>query len=121
MYPFLNPALFYPTAIGGGEVDTTSTIANARARSMRQDIIGYSPTQGAEIDITPDTLISTLQSEIEKQFGIRCHINCRPWGLRLRKDYPQKTRFKKTKQLELRADSYQKAKPKRRANINSAD
>lgn len=77
MYPFLNPALFYPTAIGGGEVDTTSTIANARARSIRQDIIGYSPTQGAEIDITPDTLISTLQAEIEKQFGIRCHINCR--------------------------------------------
>jgi hypothetical protein len=77
MYPFLNPALFYPETIGGGEVDTSSTIANARARSLRQDIVGYSSTLGAEIDITPDTLISTLQSEIEKQFGICCYINCR--------------------------------------------
>ena len=34
LYPCLNPALFYPKVIGGGEVDTASTIANARAKGF---------------------------------------------------------------------------------------
>lgn len=78
LYPFLNPALFYPKEIGGGEADTSSTIANARARSVRQDKKGYTATGEAEINVTPETKIKTFQKEIEKYFLVNCYIQCRP-------------------------------------------
>jgi hypothetical protein len=78
LYPYLNPALFYPDAIGGGEVDTAATIANARARSVRQDLKGYTPTGEAEVSVTPQTTIREFQEAIEKHFGVRCIMQCRP-------------------------------------------
>lgn len=84
LYPYLNPALFYPKDIGGGEVDTTSTIANARARSIRQDKKGYTPTGEAEISVNPLLKVSTFQKEIEKHFSVKCVMQCRA---------PQKTFF----------------------------
>jgi hypothetical protein len=78
IYPYLNPALFYPKEIGGGEVDTSSTIANARARSVRQDKKGYTATGESEVNITSDTPLKKFQEEIEKNFLVKCYINCRP-------------------------------------------
>ena len=78
LYPCLNPALFYPKVIGGGEVDTASTIANARARSIRQDKKGYTSTGESEISITPDTKIKDFQKEINKHFLVECFVQCRP-------------------------------------------
>lgn len=78
IYPYLNPALFYPSSIGGGEVDTSSTIANARARSVRQDLKGYTSTGSAEISVTPETKIKDFQSAIEKHFLVKCYVQCRP-------------------------------------------
>ena len=77
MYPYLNPALFYPKEIGGGEVDTSSTIANARGRSLRQDINGYSSSGQAEINIMDDMKVKLFQKEMEEHFKIKCNINCR--------------------------------------------
>lgn len=78
LYPYLNPALFYPKAIGGGEVDTKSTIANARGRSNRQDKKGYTSTGEAEINITDNTKIKDFQKEITKHFLVDCYVQCRP-------------------------------------------
>jgi len=78
LYPFLNPALFYPESIGGGEVDTSSTIANARARSIRQDKKGYTPSGEAEINITAKMKVKLFQKEMEKHFSVKCYIQCRP-------------------------------------------
>lgn len=78
MYPYLNPALFYPKEIGGGEVDTSSTIANARARSIRQDKKGYTATGESEINVSPDTTLKKFQDEMKKNFHVVCSINCRP-------------------------------------------
>jgi len=78
LYPYLNPALFYPDAIGGGEVDTSSTIANARGRSVRQDKNGYSTSGEIEVNITPDTEVRVFQKEMEKQFSVKCYVQCRP-------------------------------------------
>jgi hypothetical protein len=77
IYPFLNPALFYPNEIGGGEVDTKSTIANARARSIRQDLKGYTKTGESEIVISSNISIKKFQTEIKKHFKVECFINCR--------------------------------------------
>lgn len=77
LYPYLNPALFYPKAIGGGEVDTSSTIANARARSIRQDKKGYTSTGEAEININEDTKIKDFQNEIKEHFSVECYVQCR--------------------------------------------
>lgn len=77
LYPYLNPAFFYPKAIGGGEVDTSLTIANARARSIRQDLKGYTSTDEADMDISPNTKIKDFQSEINKNFHIVCSVQCR--------------------------------------------
>jgi hypothetical protein len=78
LYPYLNPALFYPDSIGGGEVDTAATIANARARSVRQDLKGYTATGEAEVSVTPQTTIREFRESIEKHFGVRCIMQCRP-------------------------------------------
>jgi hypothetical protein len=78
LYPYLNPALFYPKSIGGGEVDTASTIANARARSIRQDKVGYTSTGEAEVNISNETKIKDFQKEIKKHFLVECCVNCRP-------------------------------------------
>jgi hypothetical protein len=78
LYPYLNPALFYPKDIGGGEVDTSSTIANARARSVRQDKKGYTATGETEVSVTPDTPLEKFQEEMQKNFLVKCNINCRP-------------------------------------------
>lgn len=78
LYPYLNPALFYPDAIGGGEVDTAATIANARARSIRQDLKGYTPSGEAEINISPGTTIRAFSKEMETKFCVRCVVQCRP-------------------------------------------
>jgi hypothetical protein len=78
LYPYLNPALFYPKEIGGGEVDTSSTIANARARSIRQDKHGYTSTGEAELNVSPDTPLKKFQEDMERIFKVRCSINCRP-------------------------------------------
>lgn len=77
IYPYLNPALFYPSSIGGGEVDTSSTIANARARSVRQDKKGYTSSGEAEINITPDTKLKKFQQDMKKNFFVECYIQCR--------------------------------------------
>ena len=78
LYPYLNPAWFYPKDIGGGEVDTASTIANARGRSIRQDKNGYTPTGESEITINPNTKIKDFQNDIKKHFLVACSVNCRP-------------------------------------------
>lgn len=77
IYPYLNPALFYPKEIGGGEVDTSSTLANARGRSLRQDINGYTSTGQAEINVIGEMRIKDFQTEFENLFKVKCAINCR--------------------------------------------
>ena len=75
IYPYLNPALFYPKEIGGGEVDTSSTLANARGRSLRQDINGYTSTGQAEINVIGEMKIKDFQTEFENLFKVKCAIN----------------------------------------------
>ena len=77
LYPYLNPALFYPNEIGGGEVDTKSTIANARARAIRQDKTGYTATGEVGINLSPSTSLKVFQTEMQKHFKVTCNINCR--------------------------------------------
>lgn len=77
MYPYLNPALFYPNEVGGGEVDTKATIANARARAIRQDIHGYTATGEADIDVSDKVKIKTFQAAFEEHFKVKCFVNCR--------------------------------------------
>mgnify|MGYP006118178965 CR=1 FL=1 len=77
MYPYLNPALFYPKDIGGGEVNTASTIANARGKALRQDLNGYTPSGESNINVVPSMSLTKFQNEITKSFHIVCSVNCR--------------------------------------------
>ena len=77
MYPYLNPALFYPSEIGGGEVNTGDTIANARARATRQDLVGYTATGEFELDVSEKIKIKSFQADFETHFKIKCYLNCR--------------------------------------------
>jgi hypothetical protein len=78
VYPYLNPALFYPQSIGGREVDTSATIGKARGRSGSQNRKGYTATGAADISVTPNTTIKQFKVVLEKHFSVVCVLHSRP-------------------------------------------